>query len=132
MGIALEEAKRQFGGYEERLCFIGHSHLPIVLEEGEDTRTLLRLTALRRLPALDLDEPRVARTIDAMAARGVAIDPTLAIHEALLRSRNGQVAPGVVDYIDHYNTHRPHGALNQQPPIAPDEAPSKRPPPRSR
>ena len=35
----------------------------------------------------------------------------------------------VTDYLDHYNTHRPHRALRQQPPIAPDEAPSQRPPP---
>ena len=32
---------------------------------------------------------------------GIAIDPTLAIHEALLLSRNGELTPGAVDYIDH-------------------------------
>jgi imidazolonepropionase-like amidohydrolase len=63
--------------------------------------TLLRLTALKRLPSLEMDDPAIAATIDAMAANNVAIDPTLAIHENLLRSRNGTSAPGVVDYIDH-------------------------------
>jgi len=81
-----------------------------VLEEGEDTRTLLRLTALKRMPALEMDDPAVARTIDAMAENHVAIDPTLAIHENLLRARNGTTAPGVVDYIDHMPVEVQRGA----------------------
>ena len=87
-------------GYDE-LTHINQLMLGWVLEEGEDTRTLLRLTALKRLPELDLDSPEVQATIDAMVERGVAIDPTFAIHEALLLSRNGQVTPGAVDYIDN-------------------------------
>jgi imidazolonepropionase-like amidohydrolase len=87
-------------GYDE-MTHVNQVMLGWVLEEGEDTRTLLRLTALRRLPSLDLNDPKVTATIDAMAANDVAIDPTLAIHENLLRSRNGTTAPGVVDYIDH-------------------------------
>ena len=38
---------------------------------------------------------------DLMAANGVAIDPTYAIHEALLLSRNGEVQAGMADYVDH-------------------------------
>jgi imidazolonepropionase-like amidohydrolase len=87
-------------GYDE-MTHINQVMLGWVLEEGEDTRTLLRLTALKRLPSLDKDDPAIAATIDAMAANHVAIDPTLAIHENLLRSRNGTTAPGFVDYIDH-------------------------------
>jgi len=87
-------------GYDE-MTHINQVMLGWVLEEGEDTRSLLRLTALRRLPALDLTSEPVRNTISAMAARGVAIDPTLAIHEALLLSRNGELTPGAVDYIDH-------------------------------
>ena len=87
-------------GYDE-MTHINQVMLGWVLEEGEDTRTLLRLTALKRLPTLEKDDPAIAFTIDAMVENNVAIDPTLAIHENLLRSRNGTTAPGVVDYIDH-------------------------------
>jgi len=72
-----------------------------VLEPNEDTRTLLRLTALKRLPGLDLESPPVRKTIDAMVQRGIAIDPTLEIHEMLTENRDGQVPPGAVDYLDH-------------------------------
>lgn len=87
-------------GYDE-LTHINQVMLGWVLEPDEDTRTLLRLTALRRLPALTMDNPAVQHTIATMAASNVAIDPTLAIHEALTLSRNGELSPGLVDYIDH-------------------------------
>lgn len=96
-------------GYDE-MTHINQVMLGWVLEEGEDTRTLLRLTALKRLPSLDEDDPAIAVTIDAMAANNVAIDPTLAIHERLLRSRNGTTSPGVVDYIDHMPVEVQRGA----------------------
>ena len=96
-------------GYDE-LTHINQIARGWVLEEGEDTRSLLRLTALRRLPGLDLDSPAVMKTIDAMAEKGVAVDPTLAIHEMLLRSRNGTLAPGVVDFIDNMPVSDQRGA----------------------
>jgi imidazolonepropionase-like amidohydrolase len=87
-------------GYDE-MTHINQVMLGWVLDEGEDTRTLLRLTALKRLPALSMDDENVKATIAAMAENGTAIDPTLAIHEALLRSRNGTTQEGVLDYIDN-------------------------------
>jgi len=87
-------------GYDE-MTHINQVMLGWVLEPGEDTRTLLRLTALKRLPSLEMDDPKVTKTINAMVEKHVAIDPTLAIHETLLRSRNGTTSPGAVDYIDH-------------------------------
>ncbi|WP_420430783.1 amidohydrolase family protein [Hyphobacterium sp.] len=87
-------------GYDE-LTHINQIMLGWVLEDGEDTRTLLRLTALRRLPALDLESDAVQSTIDEIATRGIVVDPTFAIHETLLLSRNGEVSPGTVDYVDH-------------------------------
>jgi imidazolonepropionase-like amidohydrolase len=87
-------------GYDE-VTHINQFMLGWVLKPGEDTRTLLRLTALRRLQDLDLDVADVVRTLDLMVSRKVAIDPTLNIHEALTQNRDGQTPPGAVDYLDH-------------------------------
>ncbi|NNF07282.1 MAG: metallophosphoesterase family protein [Candidatus Eisenbacteria bacterium] len=40
--LTLEEAKRQFAGFDERICFIGHSHVPIVLEQGAERPSAIR------------------------------------------------------------------------------------------
>ncbi|WP_084397800.1 amidohydrolase family protein [Henriciella aquimarina] len=87
-------------GYDE-LTHINQIMLGWVLDAEEDTRTLLRLTALKRLPDLDLSSEPVQKTLDLMEANDVAVDPTYAIHEALLLSRNGEFRPGVADYIEH-------------------------------
>src|SRR3546814_2622111 len=72
-----------------------------VIQKDEDTRTLFRLTALKRLPKLDLHSPKVQHTIDLMVKHKTAIDPTLGIHEALTQNRDGQLPPGAADYIEH-------------------------------
>jgi Amidohydrolase family len=87
-------------GYDE-ITHINQFSLGWVIEPGEDTRTLFRLTALKRLPALDLRSEKVQHTINLMVDRKVAIDPTLGIHEQLLQRRDGKIPPGAVDYIDH-------------------------------
>ncbi|HEY5808398.1 MAG TPA: amidohydrolase family protein, partial [Povalibacter sp.] len=87
-------------GYDE-MTHINQFMLGWVLNPDEDTRTLLRLTALKRFPALDLNSSRVQHTIGMMVDRKIAIDPTLGIHEMLTLNRNGQVPPGAVDFLDH-------------------------------
>jgi imidazolonepropionase-like amidohydrolase len=87
-------------GYDE-VTHINQFMLGWVLQPNEDTRTLLRLTALKRLPGLDLASDKVRRTLDLMVERKMAIDPTVGIHEQLTLNRNGQVPPGAVDYLDH-------------------------------
>lgn len=87
-------------GYDE-LTHINQIMLGWVLEPEEDTRTLLRLTALKRLDGLDLDAPRVRRTLDAIVAGKVAVEPTIAIHENLLLNQHGEVPRGAADYLDH-------------------------------
>ncbi|MFC0679543.1 amidohydrolase family protein [Lysobacter korlensis] len=87
-------------GFDE-LTHINQILLGWVLEPNEDTRTLLRLTALRRLPPLDLQSERVQRTIGLIAENNVAVEPTIGIHEFLLLNRDGQTPAGMADYIDH-------------------------------
>ena len=87
-------------GYDE-MTHINQFMLGWVLKPEEDTRTLLRLTALKRFQTLDLNSDKVRHTIDLMVERKIAIDPTLGIHEQLTLNRNGQVSPGAVDYLDH-------------------------------
>lgn len=87
-------------GYDE-ITHINQFSLGWVIGAGEDTRTLFRLTALKRLPALDLNSEKVQHTVKLMVDRRIAIDPTLGIHEQLLLRRDGKVPQGAVDYIDH-------------------------------
>jgi len=87
-------------GFDE-MTHINQTMLGWVLEPGEDTRTLLRLTALKRFPGVDLNSPRVQETMDLFVQNKTAMDPTLAIHEALMKARNGEVREGTKDFIDH-------------------------------
>ncbi|MEO2051026.1 MAG: amidohydrolase family protein [Allomuricauda sp.] len=87
-------------GFDE-MTHINQTMLGWVLEPEEDTRTLLRLTAMKRFPELDLNSPKVQETLGLFVANNTAMDPTLAIHERLMLSRNGEVALGAKDYIDH-------------------------------
>jgi hypothetical protein len=87
-------------GYDE-ITHINQFVLGWVIKPEEDTRTLFRLTALKRLPQLDLNSAPVQHTIQLMVDGKKAIDPTLNIHEMLTQNRDGKVPPGAVDYIDH-------------------------------
>ncbi|RXZ65579.1 amidohydrolase family protein [Pelagerythrobacter rhizovicinus] len=87
-------------GYDE-VTHINQLMLGWVLDPKEDTRTPLRLTAMRRTADLDLASPRVQQTIEAMAAHGIALDPTAVTLELLMLSRDGQPSPAVANYIDH-------------------------------
>ncbi len=87
-------------GYDE-ITHINQFVLGWVIRKDEDTRTLFRLTALKRLPALDLNSAAVQHTIQLMVDGHKAIDPTLGIHEQLTQNRDGQIPPGAVDYLDH-------------------------------
>ena len=87
-------------GYDE-MTHINQFMLGWVIKPTEDTRTLFRLTALKRLPALDLNSAAVQHTIQSMVDGHKAIDPTIGIHEALLLSRDGTVPAGAVDYINN-------------------------------
>jgi hypothetical protein len=87
-------------GYDE-MTHINQYMIGWVIKPGEDTRTLFRLTVLKRFAGIDLNSPAVQHTVQMMVDRKIAIDPTLGIHENLTLNRDGQVPPGAVDYMDH-------------------------------
>ena len=87
-------------GFDE-IIHINQFVLGWIIQPTEDTRTLFRLTALKRLPGLDLNSAKVQRTVGLMVDRKVPIDVTLGIHENLLLNRDGQTPRGAVDYIAH-------------------------------
>ncbi len=87
-------------GYDE-ITHINQFALGWVIQPTEDTRTLFRLTALKRLPTLDLQSSKVQHTINMMVDRKISIDPTLGIHEQLTQRRDAKIPPGAVDYFDH-------------------------------
>ncbi|WP_108244616.1 amidohydrolase family protein [Muricauda brasiliensis] len=87
-------------GFDE-MTHINQTMLGWVLQPDEDTRTLLRLTAMKRFPGLDLNSDKVQETMDLFVANETAMDPTLAIHERLMLSRNGKVTLGALDYVDN-------------------------------
>ena len=97
-------------GYDE-MTHINQFMLGWVMKPGEDTRTLFRLTALKRLPGLDLQSAPVQHTLQMMVDGKKAIDPTLGIHEQLTQNRDGQVPPGAVDYLDHMPIGYRRGAM---------------------
>ena len=86
-------------GFDE-MTHINQTMLGWVLTPEEDTRTLLRLTALKRFPQIDLNSPKVQETMDLFVKNKTALDPTLAIHEILMKARNGKIYEGAKDFID--------------------------------
>jgi imidazolonepropionase-like amidohydrolase len=98
---AFANADQMIGAGFDEMTHINQFMLGWVIQPTEDTRTLFRLTALKRLPGLDLNSAKVQNTINLMVERKVPIDVTLGIHENLLTNRDGQVPKGAVDYISH-------------------------------
>ncbi len=87
-------------GYDE-LTHINQIMLGWVLKPDEDTRSLLRFTAMKRFVQLDLESDAVQATLERIASRGVAVEPTIAIHEAGMLGRDGQVPVGQQSYLEH-------------------------------
>ncbi len=87
-------------GYDA-IAHINQLMLGWLLEPGEDTRTPLRLTAMKRAATLDLDDPKVKHTVQLMQEHGTSLDTTAVILERLMLSRAGQVQPGDLAYLSH-------------------------------
>lgn len=87
-------------GYDE-ITHINQGMLSWVLERDEDTRTLYRITGMKRFVDLDLNSEKVQNTLNTMVEKNIAVDPTLVIHEFGLTARNGKTRIGTKDYIDN-------------------------------
>ncbi|MBB3166841.1 amidohydrolase family protein [Simiduia aestuariiviva] len=87
-------------GYDE-ITHINQVMLSWVLDRKEDTRTLFRITGMKRFVDLDLNAPAVQKTLDTMVSKNIAVDPTMVIHEFGLTGRNGEVRRDMRDYVDH-------------------------------
>ena len=57
--------------------------------------------------------------VNAFAERWIATLRRELLDRTIIWNRR-QLNKLVVDYIDHYNTHRPHRSLDQRPPVATD------------
>lgn len=87
-------------GYDE-ITHLNQLKLGWLIEESEDTRTHLHLTALARGKDLDLSSPRVRHTIELMRKRGVGLDTTAVILERHLLSRPDSTLAADAPYLDH-------------------------------
>jgi imidazolonepropionase-like amidohydrolase len=87
-------------GYDS-IAHINQLMLGWLLEPGEDTRTPLRLTAMKRAAGLQLDDPRLMQTVRLMQEHGTALDTTAVILERLMLSRAGEVQAGDAPYLAH-------------------------------
>jgi imidazolonepropionase-like amidohydrolase len=87
-------------GYDD-IAHINQLMLGWLLDEGEDTRTPVRLTGMARGADLDLGDSRARRTIAAMAENGVALDTTAVALELLMTSRAGRYPDTVRGHVDH-------------------------------
>ena len=94
-------------GYDE-IAHFNQLALGWVLEDGEDTRTTLRLTAMQRLANLDLaTSPRVAKTLKLMKEGDIAVDTTAVILERLMLSRAAGEQPGASPGAEHFLDNMP-------------------------
>lgn len=122
---ALSNANSMLRAGFDEMTHINQTMLGWVLEPNEDTRTLLRLTALKRLPGIDLNSLKVQESMDLFVQNKAAMDPTLAIHEVLMKARNGEVWEGTKDFIDHMPPNSQRGfkvALADIPTLEDDKA----------
>lgn len=87
-------------GYDE-ISHINQLMLGWLLEEGEDSRTPLRLTGMARGATLDMDSAKVQKTIEAMVQGNKALDVTAVTLETLMMSRAGEVPPMAAAFIDN-------------------------------
>ena len=107
-------------GYNE-ITHINQLMLGWVLGRNEDTRTLFRITGMKRFVDLDLGSQAVQDTINLMLEKNIAVDPTTVIHETAMTGRNGAVRAGTVDYIENMPVSIQRGARQAMLNVADDD-----------
>lgn len=96
--MTAEDAIR--AGFDE-LNHINMVMLNFLLEEGDDTRTMLRIHGVgERAGSLDLDSPRVRNFVSELKARDVTVDPTLRMFISMMLARPGKLDPTQEYLID--------------------------------
>jgi len=93
-----EDAVR--AGYDE-INHINMLFLNFLLEEGDDTRTMLRFTRLgERAASVDLDSRRVKNFVRELKKRDVAVDPTLRVFLSMMLARPGSLDPTAEYFVE--------------------------------
>lgn len=87
-------------GYDE-ITHINQVMLSWVLGPEDDTRTLARITGMKKFVDFDLTSDKAQRTMNLMVENDIVADPTTVIHEFGMLGRNGETRLGVRDYIDN-------------------------------
>ncbi|MBW3566487.1 MAG: amidohydrolase family protein [Proteobacteria bacterium] len=93
-----EDAVR--AGYDE-INHINMLFLNFLLEEGDDTRTMLRFTRLgERAASVDLDSRRVRNFVRELRKRDVAVDPTIRVFLSMMLARPGKLDPTAEYFVE--------------------------------
>lgn len=87
-------------GFDE-VTHVNQLMLGWLLDEGEDTRTPLRLTAMARAKDLDLASDAVQHTLKLMRDAGIGLDTTAVIVERLMLSRARTVLSADAPFLEH-------------------------------
>ncbi|GAA1858064.1 hypothetical protein GCM10009836_42800 [Pseudonocardia ailaonensis] len=87
-------------GYDE-ITHLNQLMLGWLLEEGEDSRTMVRVTSMARGAGLDLSSEAVRRTIALMRERGIGLDATVGFMERVLRMRSRTGLEADAPFLSH-------------------------------
>ena len=114
---------------------LSRTHSPLISEEPQyghqlaDAQALVRDRSSQFIDAFDeifrtkrmkiLKTPVRTPVANAFAERWIGTLRRELLDRTIIWNRR-QLNKLVVDYIDHYNTHRPHRSLDQRPPVATD------------
>jgi hypothetical protein len=92
MGMNARQAVE--AGFDE-LHHINFLFLNFLAGPGDDTRTPVRFTLLRKAAGVDLASREVGSFLELLKAKQTVVDPTLTVFANLLTARAGEIEPGL-------------------------------------